>query len=229
MRTLKCRLSSVCLAAVSLLAPVVSGCVADATDAHGTPEPGAETETTSALSVPVVTPCDLAWRKPTSLWPSLYPPASSYDANFYEFEKLLYSGQSLWFAKYVSAARAYERAVVHVDLVRDTDKKTKAGLWFMALIPYVEPPQEMSATMNLVAEFSDKTPVDSITLGYCLDDNTFLSNRWDPYGRRTPAVVVPPNKKIYYMVTAYDPRCTCSAATAKTTAVVSGAVFAAAM
>lgn len=206
------------ITALSVLVPAVAAC----SGGEGTHDPAVEPAQDNAAFTLLVNPCDPSWRLPTAEWPVLRP---AFDGPFHYFEKELYYGNSLWFGRYNTIDRAYERAIVDVQLIRASDKKVKKALWYLALIPYVPAPDPESAAMTAVYRYSATDPVDSLTLGYCLNDNTFLANRWDPYGGRTPAPVVPPNKKIYYEVTMYDPRCTCSAATALTSAVVSDGVW----
>ncbi len=217
------------VAAFLLVGSLTAGCSA----AEGEHDPAATnddlvwTPLPTTLAPWAVSPCDVAWQIPTRKWPLLQPLSSTFPAPFQEFESKLYAGHALWFGKY-AADGAPHRAVVEVDLVRDADKKLESKLWYLAILPYTAPPDPMSPAMDAIGVYTSREPVDSIVLGYCLDDNSFLGNRWSPVGARTPAPVVPPNHKIRTVVTMYDPRCTCSAATVRTTAVVGVDTWAAA-
>lgn len=212
------------LSALLLLAPALGCAGADgANDSSTSDDKGAFT---LIPHVPYVNPCDVGWRLPTADWPSLTPSARELDSTgiFYDFEKRLWSGGSLWFGR--SSASGFHRAVVHVDHYLAGSKQTpKSGLWYLALIPYVPPPEPMSFAMNAVPAFAIKPPVDSHVFGYCLDDNSFLPNLWNAEGLRAPSPVMSGQRKIMFTVAEYDPRCTCTAATAQTSAYVGQSLY----
>jgi hypothetical protein len=134
-------------------------------------------------------PCDPAWQLPTA-----YRGDPVDDPTFRAFEDQLAAGNSLWIGS-LSLPSPY-RAIAEVDVYyAGTKKLADSRLWYLAAIPMTS-----SDALHAVDVFKDIVPVDSKVLGHCLSDTTFVPE----------SSPIPPNAKVTYEITEYDPRCVCS-------------------
>jgi hypothetical protein len=207
------------LSALTLLAPLAACSGTPDAEPSGSPDTHVDPLTYSVY----VNPCDPTWRLPTKYWPYLNPSAYSLGETFYDFEKELWYGGSLWFGR-AGSTFPVNRTIVRVNHYAASSpfKPPKSALWYLALIPYVPAPDPPTATMLAVGTFETTEPVESHIFGYCLDDNSFLPNMWDAAGPQVPTYAMPQGHKIIYSVTEYDPRCTCSGSASVTTSAAVG-------